>query len=69
MTKIELDSIVSQKNNFKNLPNNSLVELMDKLTSEFEMTKKNIIELTYHIDKVEEMYNLILKEYQNRVNE
>lgn len=69
MTKIELDSIVSQKNNFKNLPNNSLVELMDKLTSEFETTKQNIIELTYHIDKVEELYNIVLKEYQNRVNE
>ena len=69
MTKIELESIISQRSNLKNLPNATLVEFMDKLTSDFEVTKQNLINLTLHLDKVEEIYNFILKEYQNRVNE
>jgi hypothetical protein len=69
MTKIELEGIISQKGNLKNLPNAALVEFMDKLTSDFEVTKQNIINLTLHLDKVEDLYNVILKEYQNRINE
>jgi hypothetical protein len=69
MTKLELENIISQKGNLKNLPNNLLVEFLDKLTTDFETTKETIIGLTYHIDKVEEIYNIILKEYQTRVNE
>lgn len=69
MTKIELEGIISQKANYKNLPNNILVQYMDKLTTEFEITKQNIISSTLHLDKVEDIYNVILKEYQNRVNE
>jgi hypothetical protein len=69
MTKIELEGIISQKSNLKNLPNSTLVEFMDKLTLDFETTKQNLINLTIHLDKVEEIYNFILKEYQNRVNE
>lgn len=67
MTKIELENIVSQQQNLKNLPNSVLVGFMDKLSAEFETTKENLINLTHHIDKVEDLYNLVLKEYQNRV--
>lgn len=66
MTKIELENILSQRSNIKNLPNNALIEYMDKLTAEFEVTKQSLISLTYHLDKVEEIYNFILKEYENR---
>lgn len=68
MTKIELENILSQRSNIKNLPNNALIEYMDKLTAEFEVTKQSLISLTYHLDKVEEIYNFILKEYENRNN-
>jgi len=69
MTKIELEGIISQKSNFKNLPNNVLIDYLDKLSTEFEITKQNIIGGTLHLDKVEEIYNFVLKEYQNRTNE
>ena len=70
MTKIELENIISQTNNLKNLPNASLVEYMDKLSTEFEKTKQNIISFTLHLDKVEEMYNTVLIEYKKRgINE
>ena len=68
MTKIELENIFSQRQNIKNLPNNALVEYMDKLSQEFDNTKTNLINLTYHLDKVEELYNFILKEYELREN-
>lgn len=66
MTKEELKEIISEQTNLKNLPNKSLVNFMDKLSSEFDLTKKHIIELTYHLDKVEELYNNTLNEYQKR---
>ena len=39
---------------------------MDKLTTEFDLTKDNIIKSTLYLDKVEELYNNMLKEYQSR---
>jgi hypothetical protein len=39
---------------------------MEKLTSEFDFTKENIINSTIYLDKVEELYNNILKEYESR---
>ena len=69
MTKLELENIVSQKSNLKNLPNTVLVNFLQKLSDEFEITKNEIIDKTHHLDKVEELYNNILKEYQLRGNE
>ena len=69
MTKLELENIVSQKTNLKNLPNTILMSFLQKLTDEFETTKNDIISKTHHLDKVEELYNNILKEYQLRGNE
>ena len=66
MKKEELENIISEQKNLKNLPNSKLIEYMDKLTSDFELLKKNIIESTYFLDKLEELYNNILKEYQDR---
>lgn len=40
--------------------------VMDVLQEDFETTKKAVLELTYHLDKIEKTYNLILDEYQNR---
>ena len=66
MTKLELETIVSQLSNLKNLPNNVLINFMDLLTTDFEDTKKKLLELTYHLDSVEEYYNTIIKEFENR---
>lgn len=69
MTKLELENIISQKSNLKNLPNSVLVSFLQKLSDEFEVTKQNIISKTVHLDNVEELYNFTLKEYQSRGNE
>lgn len=66
MNKTEFEQIVEKIKDCKNLSNTSLVSLMDELTNEFELTKSSIINYTYYLDKVEELYNIILKEYQSR---
>lgn len=66
MTKIEIENIVSQINNLKNCPNSVIVNNLDLLSNEFEKTKNDIIKLTYHLDRIEDLYNKTLKEYQSR---
>jgi flagellar motor switch protein FliG len=66
MNKEEFENITKEMGDIKNIPNSKLIENMDKLTDDFEKTKNNIIALTLYLDKVEEMYNKILQEYQNR---
>lgn len=66
MTKAEFENIINEQKNLKNLQNSKLIEFMDKLSSDFELVKKNIIDQTIYLDKIEEVYNNVLKEYQNR---
>ena len=59
---------VKQENavNVDKIPNTKLEESMDKLSQEFEEIKNSIIGMSFYLDKIEELYNRILKEYQNR---
>jgi len=41
---------------------------LDYLNEEFETTKHNIMKLTEYLDKVELLYNKILKELEGRNN-
>lgn len=66
MNKEEFENIVKELGDLKNLPNSKLIEIMDKLTNDFDLTKNTIIGLTVYLDSVEELYNKTLKEYQNR---
>lgn len=69
MTKEQFDSILSEQKNIKNIPNSKLIEYMDVVTEDFEATKSNLINMSYYLDKLEELYNSMLKEYQSRNNE
>ena len=66
MTKEEFENILNLQNNLKELPNTKLIEVMDKLTVTIDLTKENVISLTIYLDKLEELYNNTLKEYQSR---
>jgi hypothetical protein len=66
MTQEEFKVFMEVAKDAVNVPNNRLEQTMDKLAEEFENTKQNILGLTVYLDKVEELYNTILKEYQNR---
>jgi hypothetical protein len=67
MKKEEFENIIKELGDLKNLPNTKLIEIMDTLTTDFEITKNNIIALTVYLDSVEELYNKTLEEYQSRV--
>ena len=69
MTKEQFDSILLEQKNIKNIPNSKLIEYMDVVTEDFETTKSNLIRMSYYLDKLEELYNSMLKEYQSRNNE
>ncbi len=52
---------------FKNRPNKDLIKAMDLITQDFEYTKNTVINLTKHLDKLENTYNQILREYNSRI--
>lgn len=64
----KFEEITNEITNLKDLPNTKLVEYLDLLSSDFETTKESIIRGTLYLDKIEEMYNRILKAYQERNN-
>jgi len=68
MKNEQFQEILSEVTNLKDLPNTKLVEYMDLLSSDFETTKESIIKSTLYLDKVEELYNRVLKTYQERNN-
>jgi hypothetical protein len=66
MTTEEFNAILKEQGDLKNLPNSRLIEMMDKLSIDFDLTRTNIINLTMYLDSVEELYNKTLKEYEQR---
>ena len=64
----KFEEIIKEITNLKDLPNTKLVEYLDLLSSDFEITKDSIIKSTLYLDKVEELYNRVLKSYQERNN-
>jgi|TARA_R110000868_G_scaffold55882_1_gene173443 hypothetical protein len=66
MIKEDFENIINEQSNLKNLPNTTLSNFMDLLSNDFEVTKDNIIKQTIYLDKLEELYNNILKIYQER---
>lgn len=60
--------ILDVQTNLQDQPNTKLVEYLDLLSSDFEVTKESIIKSTIYLDTVEELYNRILKVYQERNN-
>jgi hypothetical protein len=60
--------ILDSQLSLKDVPNTKLVEYMDLLSSDFELTKESIIKSTLYLDKVEELYDRLLKVYQERNN-
>jgi NAD-dependent SIR2 family protein deacetylase len=63
---MNLNEIIEELKNKKNLPNKKLVGMMSELTDEFEKTKKELIILTQYFDKLEETYDSLLIEYETR---
>lgn len=63
MEKEKLESIL---NDVKNKSNKDLFDAEEFLFNEFEKTKALIIDLTKHIDIIEEFHKKIMEEIENR---
>ena len=64
MDKEKLIEIVKD---VENTPNKDLLESQKLLYEEFDKTKLLILDLTRHLETVEEYYNLINKEIKRRL--
>jgi len=66
--KISIEEFNEIVADIKNRGNNDLIKAMDFLTEDFDETKQMLIDLTYHLDNIELIYDKILKEYKFRTN-
>lgn len=64
---MDKDKIIEIVQNVKDKPNKDLFESRDILYEEFLKTKELIIELTKHLDVVQEYYEAINAEIGNRL--
>lgn len=64
---MDLNKINDILKNVQDKPNKDLIECRNLLFDEFEKTKQLIINLTRHLDSVEENYNIVNKEIGKRM--
>lgn len=65
---MDKDKIMEVVQNVKERPNKDLLESRNTLLEEYTKTKELIIELTRHMEVVEEYYEVINKEISNRLS-
>ena len=64
---MEKDKVINVANNSENSSNKDLVEVRDFLIEEYTETKNLIIDLTKHLDGIEELYNKVNDELEKRI--
>ena len=64
---MDKNKIIDVVKNVKDKPNKDLIESRDELLAEFNKTKELIINLTRHLEVVQEHYELINKEIAKRL--
>jgi hypothetical protein len=62
----EAEKVLSILKEYKLSSNKDLEFVMEFIHNDFEKTKNQLVLLTHHLDKLENNYNTILKEYQSR---
>ena len=67
-SKIDVEKLNTIITEIKSSDNQELVQAMDFLSEDFEETKQMIVNLSIHLDNVENLYNKILVEYNSRNN-
>jgi galactitol-specific phosphotransferase system IIB component len=64
---MEKERILEIANDVKNKSNKDLFVAINELNEEFEKTKTLIVNLTRHLDSVENLYNEINDEIEKRI--
>ena len=65
-SKIDVEKLNSIITEIKSSGNQELIQALDFLSEDFEETKQMIINLSQHLDNVENLYNKVLYEYNLR---
>lgn len=65
--RIRANEILQIIKEHKDRSNKDLKLAMDFIQEDFNMTKESLIKLTHHLDKLENTYNILHKEYTNRI--
>jgi len=65
---MEIEKVIEISNDVENKSNKDLIKAMDLMVQDFEFCKKQIVDLTIQLDKLENTYNTLLKEYDGRRN-
>ena len=64
--RIKANEILQIIKEHKDRSNKDLKLAMDFIQEDFNITKESLIKLTHHLDKLENTYNIIHKEYTDR---
>ena len=64
--RIKANEILQIIKEHKDRSNKDLKLAMDFIREDFNMTKESLIKLTHHLDKLENTYNILHKEYTDR---
>jgi membrane-bound ClpP family serine protease len=64
--RIKANEILQIIKEHKDRSNRDLKLAMDFIQEDFNMTKESLIKLTHHLDKLENTYNILHKEYTDR---
>ena len=66
--RIKSNEILQIIKEHKDRSNKDLKLAMDFIQEDFNMTKESLIKLTHHLDKLENTYNLLHKEFTSRTS-
>ena len=64
---MDKDKLLEITKDVKNKSNKDLFIVVNELYTEFEKTKQLIVDLTRHLDSVEELYNEVNLEIEKRI--
>ena len=64
--KIRAGEVLEIIKDYKEKSNKYLKIAMDFIQEDLTLTKESILKLTHHLDKLENTYNLLYKEYTER---
>jgi hypothetical protein len=63
---MDQEKILEILKDYKNAPNQELLDVLNFLEEDFYKTKDLILKLTRHLDSTESSYNKILEEFNRR---
>ena len=65
--RVKATEVLQIIKNYKEKSNKDLQIALEFINEDFKVTKESIIKLTHHLDSLENTYNMLHKEYTDRM--